>query len=50
MNDLEASIYVMPRAIFDKLHVSDLKPTRVIIQLVERSNMYLDGVLEDVLV
>ncbi|XP_016690697.1 uncharacterized protein [Gossypium hirsutum] len=50
MLDLGASINVMPRSIYDKVQLGSLKETRLIIQLADRSNAYLDGVLEDVLV
>ncbi|KAH9715904.1 hypothetical protein KPL71_021247 [Citrus sinensis] len=50
MLDLGTSINIMPRSIYSSLNVGPLKETGVIIQLVDRSNAYLDGVLEDVLV
>ena len=50
MLDLGASINVMPRNIYDKLNLGELKKTGLIIQLADRSNAYPDGVLEDVLV
>jgi len=43
--DLGASINVMPRSIYDKLHLGEL-----VIQLAYRSSTCADGVLEDVLV
>ena len=48
--DLGASINVMPHSIYSFLNVGELKETGVIIQLANRSNAYLNGVLEDVLV
>ena len=39
----------MPRSIYDKLHLGELKKTDLIIQLADRSNAYPDEVLEDVL-
>jgi len=48
--DLGASINVMPRSIYDKLHLGELKKTNLIIQLADRSNAYPDGVVEDALV
>jgi len=48
--DLGASSNVMPRCIYDKLHLGELKKTDLIIQLANRSNAYLDEILEDVLV
>ncbi|XP_024043124.1 uncharacterized protein LOC112099856 [Citrus clementina] len=50
MLDLGASINVMPHSIYSSLNVGELKETGVIIQLANRSNAYLNGVLEDVLV
>jgi len=49
MLDLRASINVMPRSIYNKLHLGELKRTNLIIQLADKSNAYPDGVLEDVL-
>jgi len=50
MLDLGASINVMPRSIYDKLNLGELKKTGIVIQLADRSCTYLDGVLEDILV
>ncbi|KAL0390961.1 UNVERIFIED_CONTAM: hypothetical protein Scaly_0453200 [Sesamum calycinum] len=50
MRDLGASINVMPLTIFESLHVGPLKETGVVIQLADRSVVYPEGVLEDVLV
>ena len=50
MLDLRASINVIPRSIYDKLNLGELKKTSLIIQLANRSNVYPDGVLEDILV
>jgi len=40
----------MPRSIYDKLRLGELKKTYLIIQLANRSNAYPDVVLEDFLV
>ena len=40
----------MPYSIYASLNLSDLKETNVVIQLVDRSNAYPRGVLEDILV
>ena len=48
--DLGASINVMLRSIYDRLHLEELKKTDLFIQLADRSNAYPYGVLEDVLV
>ncbi|KAL0386103.1 UNVERIFIED_CONTAM: hypothetical protein Sradi_3004600 [Sesamum radiatum] len=50
MCDLGASINVMPLAIYEFLNVGPLKETRVVLQLADRSIVYPDGVLENVLV
>ncbi|KAL2249932.1 UNVERIFIED_CONTAM: Retrovirus-related Pol polyprotein from transposon 17.6 [Sesamum indicum] len=50
MCDLGASINVMPLTIFESLKVGRLKETGVVIQLADRSVVYPEGVLEDVLV
>ncbi|KAM1782548.1 hypothetical protein ACFX11_041007 [Malus domestica] len=49
MLDLGASINVMPYSIYASMHLGELKKDGVIIQLVDRSNAYPKGVLEDVL-
>ena len=50
MLDLEASINVMPRSVYDSLNLGPLEQTSLVIQLADRSNTYPNGVLEDVLV
>ena len=50
MLDLGASINFLPYSIYASLNLGDLKETNVVIQLVDRSNAYPKGVLEDVLV
>jgi len=50
MLDLGASINVMHRSVYDKLNLGELKKTSVMRQLADRSSIYPDGVLEDVLV
>ncbi|XP_027082446.1 uncharacterized protein [Coffea arabica] len=50
MLDLGASINVMPCSIYNMLNLGPLKETGIIIQLIDRSNAYPDGVLEDILV
>ncbi|XP_070682337.1 uncharacterized protein [Malus domestica] len=49
-SDLGASINVMPYSIYASMNLGELKQDGVIIQLVDRSNAYPKGVLEDVLV
>ncbi|KAL0408249.1 UNVERIFIED_CONTAM: hypothetical protein Sradi_1759300 [Sesamum radiatum] len=50
MCDLGASINVMSLAIYESLNIGPLKETGVVLQLADRSIVYPDGVLEDVLV
>ncbi|KAM2704163.1 hypothetical protein EV1_033522 [Malus domestica] len=50
MLDLDASINVMPYSVYAFMNLGELKNDGVIIQLADRSNAYLKGVLEDVLV
>ncbi|KAL0419097.1 UNVERIFIED_CONTAM: hypothetical protein Sradi_1323200 [Sesamum radiatum] len=49
-NPKGASINVIPLTIFESLHVGPLKETGVVIPLADRSVVYPEGVLEDVLV
>ncbi|XP_052724117.1 uncharacterized protein LOC128193955 [Vigna angularis] len=48
--DLGASINLMPFSLFEKIGVLELKPTRMSLQLADRSIKYPLGVVEDVLV
>jgi hypothetical protein len=50
MLDLGASINVMTLSIYKDLNLASLKETKVIIQLADRSNSYLEGVVKDVLI
>ncbi|KAL0413153.1 UNVERIFIED_CONTAM: hypothetical protein Sradi_1517000 [Sesamum radiatum] len=50
MCDLGASINVMPLSIYEFLNIGPLKDTCVVLQLADRSIVYPEGVLEDVLV
>ncbi|RDY07512.1 hypothetical protein CR513_08361, partial [Mucuna pruriens] len=50
MSDLGASINVMPASTYRSLNFGDLEPTRMTIQLANRSIVQPLGVLEDVLV
>ncbi|KAK4411814.1 Retrovirus-related Pol polyprotein from transposon [Sesamum angolense] len=47
---VRASINVMPLTILESLHVGPLKESGVVIQLADRSAVYPEGVLEDVLI
>nr|XP_028956467.1 uncharacterized protein LOC114824205 [Malus domestica] len=48
--DLGASINLMPYSVYESLNLGDLKETKVVIQLADRSNRYPKSLLEDVLV
>ncbi|XP_057775102.1 uncharacterized protein LOC130994085 [Salvia miltiorrhiza] len=50
MLDLGASINVMLLTIYQELKIVPLKPTRVVIQLADKSSVYPEGIVEDVLV
>ncbi|KAL0423830.1 UNVERIFIED_CONTAM: hypothetical protein Sradi_0917800 [Sesamum radiatum] len=50
MRDLGASINIMPLSIYKSLKIGPLKETGVVIQLADRSIVYPEGVLEDILV
>ncbi|XP_042443926.1 uncharacterized protein LOC122029030 [Zingiber officinale] len=50
MLDLGASINVMPKSVFQALGIGPLQPTRIVIQLANRSFAHPVEVLEDVLV
>ena len=50
MPDLGALINVMPMSVYTSLKLKSLKEIGVVIQLANRSNAYLVGVMEDVLV
>ncbi|XP_010549179.1 PREDICTED: uncharacterized protein LOC104820434 [Tarenaya hassleriana] len=46
--DLGASVSLLPLSIFKKLNVGELKPTRMALQLTDRSVKFPAGILEDV--
>ena len=48
--DLGASINLMPLSIFRKLGLGEAKPTRVTLQMADRSIKHPRGVIEDVFV
>ncbi|XP_017617797.1 uncharacterized protein LOC108462347 [Gossypium arboreum] len=50
MCDLGTSINVMPLSVYNKISTELLKETRVMVQLADRSVIYPEGVLENVLV
>ncbi|XP_074278696.1 uncharacterized protein LOC141602292 [Silene latifolia] len=50
MLDLGASINVLPTYLYESLKLGPLKPTRTVISLADRSNIYPKKIVEDVLV
>ncbi|GJV77127.1 reverse transcriptase domain-containing protein [Tanacetum coccineum] len=48
--DSRASINLMPLSIFEKLRIGPLKPTRITLELANRSVTFLMGIAEDVIV
>ncbi|XP_074277757.1 uncharacterized protein LOC141601381 [Silene latifolia] len=46
--DLGASVSLMPLSLFKKLHLEDLKPSKISLQLADRSVKYPLGIIEDV--
>ncbi|KAH6767538.1 hypothetical protein C2S52_018521 [Perilla frutescens var. hirtella] len=50
MLDLGAEINLMPYSIFKQLELGELKPTRMCLQLTDRSVRYPRGIIEDILV
>ncbi|RDX66514.1 hypothetical protein CR513_54707, partial [Mucuna pruriens] len=50
MLDLGASVNIMPASIYKSLNFGDLEPTRMIIQLANKSVVLTLGILKDVLV
>ncbi|XP_074265719.1 uncharacterized protein LOC141588165 [Silene latifolia] len=50
MLDLGASINVLANYLYESLKLGPLKPTRTVICLADRSNIYPKGIVEDILV
>ena len=50
MLDLGESINAIPLSIYKDLNLGNLKETKVIIHLADKSNSYPEGVVEDVLI
>ncbi|GKE86262.1 DNA-directed DNA polymerase [Tanacetum coccineum] len=48
--DLGASISLMPYTMYEKLDIGEPKPTRISLELADRSIQYLRGIVEDVLI
>ncbi|XP_026420038.1 uncharacterized protein LOC113316019 [Papaver somniferum] len=50
MLDLGASVNVIPAYIYESLNLGPLKPTNIVLELADRTNVYPRGNIEDVLV
>ncbi|XP_050889524.1 uncharacterized protein LOC127094789 [Lathyrus oleraceus] len=48
--DLGASVSLMPLAVCERLDLAEMQPTKMSLQLADRSVKYLIGILEDILV
>ena len=48
MCDLGASVSLLPLSLLKRIDIGDLKPTKMILQLADRSIIYPAGVLEDI--
>ncbi|KAL4362790.1 hypothetical protein GQ457_04G015970 [Hibiscus cannabinus] len=48
--DLGASINLMPKSVFQRLGIGNVRPTTVMLQLVDRSYVHPEGKIEDILV
>ena len=48
--DLGASVILLPYSVYEQLGLGELKPTSIILELVDRSMIVPKGVVEDVLV
>ncbi|XP_026397674.1 uncharacterized protein LOC113293148 [Papaver somniferum] len=50
MLDLGASVNIMSASIYESLKLGPLKPTNIVLELADRTNVYPRGIIEDVLV
>src|SRR3954464_15919533 len=48
--DLGASVNILPYSLFKKLNISEVKPTKITLQLTDRSIIHPRGIVEDVLI
>ncbi|XP_061353991.1 uncharacterized protein LOC133298680 [Gastrolobium bilobum] len=48
--DLRATINVMPLSMMEKMGITEVKPTKTIVQLADRSSKQAYGIIEDILV
>jgi hypothetical protein len=48
--DLGAGVNLLPYTVYEQLGLGELKPTKVVLQLADRSVVIPRGVVEDVLV
>ncbi|XP_026459425.1 uncharacterized protein LOC113360093 [Papaver somniferum] len=50
MLELGASVNIMPTSIYESLKLGPLKPTNIVLELADHTNVYSRGIIEDVLV
>ncbi|XP_026423359.1 uncharacterized protein LOC113319313 [Papaver somniferum] len=50
MLDLRASVNIMSTSIYESLKLGPLKPTNIVLELADRTNVYPRGIIEDFLV
>src|SRR4051812_44475521 len=48
--DLRASVNLLPYSLFKKLDIGEVKPTKITLQLADRSIIHPRGIIEDVLI
>src|SRR5436190_625616 len=48
--DLGASVNLLPYSLFKKLNIGEVKPTKITLQLADRSIIHPRGIVEDVLI
>ena len=48
MCDLGSSVSLLPLSLLNRINIGDLKPTKMTLQLADRSIIYLAGTLEDI--
>ena len=48
--DLGASVSLMPKSVYTRLNLIELKPTRMSLQLADKSVRFPEGIVEDVIV
>src|SRR5436189_3708871 len=48
--DLGASVNLLPYSLFKKLNIGEVKPTKITLQLADRSIIHPRGIVEDILI